>query len=814
MSDNSIPSPIFRKLQDFGLKHAEESRAPSGESSEHGVWGGVSEATGPPIVFGKELALIARPNVICCAPVGVGSLKLCTDTIAQCSVQSHVRKRADGNAVGDGPFLAVIANKTPGKNGCTYVLSEPRLAVTGLASGFVQDLLQREGADWAKEFGVVHSEGILDNTDEARTKNLMKTVKKSQRSAGPESTPGKQKLRFDKAAAGLAYMEESMKNHAAWESGTAAAKATWEERKADNDGSEAAANAEAEAKARYESMMDNRVDVLIMLIDGMYKWIKEELSESRGVEAGNESAIEGLRALLAGIEGQLGSKSSIKPGQAGAWGLHPNCTLWSGLQELERVMKSMDKNADLQASEIQSFKIFQQFILKEIEAMQRSFSSGSLTDPSSMSEDEESDMGFKTPNRAGRRVNAGGFLHPTAAGAGGGDGGSSVGGGGGHFGEVRNGAEYVTRPEFNVFKEEVRRAMGERDERIARLEAEGGEGSEDLLLLGQRVRSLADISTIFERLPAFGSGARLPASCFVTPHLLMNKTYRAMASFTTKLGDHKALANLEVRDDEHQLITSMQTAMPLIFTQGRLATVIYKSKSSVSGRFPALPAFEDWGRENNNQSMSHAFFRNLTAQKDYFRKHIKEQLNRAPELELACCDMLEDSHTFVVQAMGTLEETHNSLSTSFAKLEDSWDLACFGLYEIFSKEFSDCLSSFVLRDYGEATGLRANAILVTLKIHKVVKQFLAKGVKEHSSLHSAKINYVLERGMNGGLLAGSKRKSEDQETIDALQADLAKVKGKLDGFDKSWRKKLATIESMAAAACAHLKLNVIKDKDK
>ena len=129
------------------------------------------------------------------------------------------------------------------------------------------------------------------------------------------------------------------------------------------------------------------------------------------------------------------------------------------------------------------------------------------------------------------------------------------------------------------------------------------------------------------------------------------------------------------------------------------------------------------------------------------------------------------------------------------------------MHEIFAKEFKDCLSSLVITDYGDLNGLLANAVYVCLKINKVVKGMLAKGVKEHSCLQSAKINYVIERGLgsSGGLMSGSKRKAEDSETIEALRSEVTRLTSKVDEW-KTWKKKLANIESMATSACQKLGL--------
>ena len=203
---------------------------------------------------------------MCCAPIGTGTAKMCAEPIARCAVRSHMKWRDDREYEETGPFLVVIKAKPKSKKSSLHLLSEPRLAVTGFAEEFVEELLEREDVDWAKEFEVIKSKGILDTSGEERTKKLILTVKKNKGAVGPDSTPGKQHLRYAEADSKEDEVGLLLEEHEKWELTTKEAREEWETAKEANDGSEAAGEKEKEARAAYQRVMDHRLDMMVYSI--------------------------------------------------------------------------------------------------------------------------------------------------------------------------------------------------------------------------------------------------------------------------------------------------------------------------------------------------------------------------------------------------------------------------------------------------------------------------------------------------------------------------------------------------------------------
>ena len=164
-----------------------------------------------------------------------------------------------------GPFLGIIVSKSKGKEGPTFVLSEPRLEVTGFADEFITDLLNREGVDWAREFEVICSEGILDRTDKERTKELIRTVQRPKGSKGLESTLGRQHLRFSTADERVNDIAEILKEQEASEEVVKEGREKWESCKEAEDGTDESRKMTEEAWEAYLKLMDVRLDLAILL---------------------------------------------------------------------------------------------------------------------------------------------------------------------------------------------------------------------------------------------------------------------------------------------------------------------------------------------------------------------------------------------------------------------------------------------------------------------------------------------------------------------------------------------------------------------
>ena len=210
--------------------------------------------------------------------------------------------------------------------------------------------------------------------------------------------------------------------------------------------------------------------------------------------------------------------------------------------------------------------------------------------------------------------------------------------------------------------------------------------------------------------------------------------------------------------------------------------------------------------ETDQDSLSHKFFNHLNAEYEFFQNHLAAELIECPELELICRNILDHSYKFCQQLMGTLGTTYHTMVKSFNNPDDTWDLACFALAEGFLKEFKRPLANLTVRDFRDVDKTLLNAIFVSLQIHKVVQGFLSKGVSEHSALHSAKINFVIQKGLgkNGALV--SHKKGADDDVVSKLQDEVASLKRQYEGHEKQWRKKIASIESMATACCSKLNL--------
>jgi hypothetical protein len=689
-----------------------------------------------------------------------------------------------------GPFLAVLSG-SPVKGNRTQALKDPILDVTDLDDGFIADLLEREDRDWAKDFQVFKSEGITEERDEQRTLELIRTVKKPKKIEGGLSSPEKQAARTEDTTNSATELANVFTEFYVIDKELSDAKDKLEEAEVNgvaNDGT-----TEADARSAFETSSELRFQALALLLSALNDWIKRGFAEAVETSNSLESAVEGLRAMIAAVEGQVGAKPKALK--------HLGSALWSAVESLSEVAEQNQATLADHAEELSELVNFKEIILDELAKDNETSSTSNETEALPDEDPIGSKMGgFITPRRGGRKVNSTGVL------------GRSEGDGNGGFGSpdsltTRGGGEYVLKSEFNTFQDEVRRSFGAIEKRLIMLEANEKGDDESCWLGSTIIRHRNDLKLYFEGLEIFGEGARIPASCFVTPHLLLNRTYKSLCSHTLKLADHRALATLNLGHTEHELVSSMLTALPLICTEGRMSSHTYVTKSGV-GRFKALPSWEDWGLQNEPDSLCNKFFTQLDQEKEFFVYHLANELGGCQELELACRNILDNSFKFCTQMLSFLGSTYQAMVASFAQSDDTWDMACFGLFEVFMKEFKAPLASFTSRDFLNVNKTLLDATLVALKIDKVVKTFTDRGVNEHSALHSAKINFVIQKGLgkNGTMMSGNKRSRDDEELIKKLQEEVTTLSKSYEQHESRWRKKIASLEKMATAACNKLDL--------
>ena len=162
-------------------------------------------------------------------------------------------------------------------------------------------------------------------------------------------------------------------------------------------------------------------------------------------------------------------------------------------------------------------------------------------------------------------------------------------------------------------------------------------------------------------------------------------------------------------------------------------------------------------------------------------------------MKLLANDMLNASTKFLRDLFSYMGNTYLHLFQAFSNSTAAWDLVCFAILEIFSNDFQPAKVDMANADIvTDVPACAATVFWTNLKLVQVAAKFSEVGIKNHPSMNSAYIRFILTQSSERQSAAALERTVRDQDEV------ITTLKRKLDEMDervKTYTNKCRHIES-------------------
>ena len=250
-----------------------------------------------------------------------------------------------------------------------------------------------------------------------------------------------------------------------------------------------------------------------------------------------------------------------------------------------------------------------------------------------------------------------------------------------------------------------------------------------------------------------------------------------------------SLKKLNLGRSELDAFLAASVELPEIFTAtSKLTSHPYRSSGSVcsSARFKVFPSHVDWGNKGDETSLYEQVLRALCNVEDQVQANIRNAFWSSMAMKLLANDMLNASTKFLRDLFSYMGNTYLHLFQAFSNSTAAWDLVCFAVLEIFSNNFQPAKVDMANADIvTDVPACAATVFWTNLKLVQVASKFSEVGIKNHPSMNSAYIRFILTQ-------YSEERTVRDQDEV------INTLKRKLDEMDeivKTYTNKCRHIES-------------------
>ena len=783
MADNDINS-LLQQLQ------GSFSEVPDGKLlSFDSPMGGDDVTNVAPIRVGLELVLVNDANALCRGKVG--ETKMCVCLAEECTVKSHRRSKVPVSRLPSSSCLLV-----GGGINMNWAYLTPVLDATDIEAPMIESLLERTNEDWGKLFELVAVEGVHDLEMETSLKDLSKTVRKKMLGS-PNIKRQSDERTYENVAHGVKKARKILADGITAQSANTEIKLSL-----DDSGNPD----EAKVKAFFEAVA-TRLDLAVGYSMGTERMTELLYEAFRTEVATLEESIGGTKAITTMLEGAIGTRcKSIE-------GCHP--TLWGSVAELSTTTKHHHEAINGILKSVLDLK-------KRSSARNVSFSPVSgVTEPNSSLEggltaepffNQEGFPGASQAKADNEPTIKDGFIRRqpgvtvgSGSSGGGSSGGSnnsgSSGGGSSGTGDQRS----VSVPGLREGWDKVNRL----EERVDRLES-SQKGSDDAVVLDGNIvlRCKQDVLAFLEE--HLGANCEISAGAFSSPHFLLNEMMTTLGCALPNLDEFAKLKRLAVKAIDLRCSQALMTVLPVFFTSPRLSTHIYGPSSGGTGRFKAFPNATEWGTKTDEDKLQYKCSRALQEVCRAIEDHIRDALRRSPVLQLIASNLLAKSKRVVEDCLEFLGDNYTRMMAAFDSTADAWDLGCFGIYQLFSNDFSVPLAGMKFADFSDARSTLLTAVWTNFRVGIILDAFNETGIQNHPAMSAAQVRFIIQQ-------AKSSKKTGTAKDVDTLKAQVQSlqdvVKKQTQLLDQHTG-KLVQVESQADRACAALEIPLDSKKQR
>ena len=733
-------------------------------------------------VEGVELSHLRFPEKVCLGLIG--TTKVCCMARHTCSVASHRTKRAvglDGNGV-------LLVRHTPSGHDRPACYLAPVLSTAIVNDDLINELLSTEDPDWAGTFGLIVGGGIFSLKEFYAKQDVMQTARKAVLAV---NSPLKVEGRFEAKTVldTLLELVDSLKSLPALLDKVDDVE--------ESDGDDRDVSVTIALRA-----ITVRLDFLGRSCQAALSGVHRVGNEAQLSERTYESSLEGISAEVDTLKGLLGERgSTVGPSEP---------TLWGAANGLRSRMDAMETAAGLLHANMENLRSFagdiasrlghSQAVNRKTPVLARTTGDESFSADTVMRDLLSSpEAGTGGTSYAGRYVDQSGVLHQPEAdqyashgggagrggGAGNGNGGNGGAGLGGSFGtDGRNSVPGQDSPLSHIFA------------RLDKLEnKDSRQGVVEAVYFGDHFfGSEQDALAFLEK--HLGVGANFKFGALTSPYHLLALVYKSLSGKSVGVAELASLKRLNLGHVELDAYLAASAELPELFTAStKLSGHAYKSNAGTisSARFKVLPAYSDWGNEGDETCLYEKVLRALRHVEDQVTANIRNAFRSSMELKMLAHDMLSASTKFLRDVFSYMGNTYLHLFSAFSNSSAAWDLVCFAVLEIFSNDFLPAKVDMANADIvTDVPSCAATVFWTNLKLVQVASKFSEVGIKNHPSMNSAYIRFILTQS--------SERQSAAvlERTVKAHEETISSLKRKFDEMDekvKTYTNKFKFIES-------------------
>ena len=191
-------------------------------------------------------------------------------------------------------------------------------------------------------------------------------------------------------------------------------------------------------------------------------------------------------------------------------------------------------------------------------------------------------------------------------------------------------------------------------------------------------------------------------------------------------------------------------------------------------------------------------------------EHICDTLRTSTTLQLIAQEQLSKCKLVVLECLEFLGDNYAQMMDAFDSASDAWDLGCFGITQLFLKDFSVPLACMKFVDFSVARLTLVTALWTNLRIGVIADAFNETGIQNHLATSAAQVRFIIQQ-------AKWAKKSGSADKIKSLKAQvksLHEVVRKLEAQLDRHSGKLVQIESRADLACAALEMHLDSKKQR
>ena len=217
-----------------------------------------------------------------------------------------------------------------------------------------------------------------------------------------------------------------------------------------------------------------------------------------------------------------------------------------------------------------------------------------------------------------------------------------------------------------------------------------------------------------------------------------------------------------------------------------------------------FPSYDDWGVEGEDTGLYEKLLRVMVNVENSLKSYIRTVFQGSTVMHLLAIEMLAASTKFLRELFSYMGNTYIHLFSAFNDGQAAWELVCFAVLEIFSNDFQPEKVDMATADIvGDVPQCAATVFWTNLKLVSVAEKYTEVGIKNHPSMNSAYIRFILSQSSQrkGFSALESKVKTQD-ETIISLKRSISEMQESVKSFTGKVKHLESTLDSTKNKAAA------------